>query len=70
MSVEDVDRAQFLADKLEDIDEAIQEVKDAISDALSGQEYEELIGIKTDLLRDRLAVVEQLEEIGLEDPDL
>ena len=70
MSVEDVDRAQFLADKLEDIDEAIQEVKDAISDALSGQEYEELIGIKTDLLRDRLAVVEQREEIGLEDPDL
>ena len=70
MSVEDVDRAQFLADKLEDIDEAIQEVKDAISDALSGQEYEELIGIKTDLLRDRLALVEQLEEIGLEDPDL
>lgn len=70
MSVEDVDRAQFLADKLEDIDEAIQEVKDAISDALSGQEYEELIGIKTDLLRDRQALVEQLEEIGLEDPDL
>lgn len=70
MSVEDVDRAQFLADKLEDIDEAIQEVKDAISDALSGQEYEELIGIKTDLLRDRQLLVEQLEEIGLEDPDL
>ena len=64
------ERAEDLDESLRGIDEAIQEVKDAISDALSGQEYEELIGIKTDLLRDRLAVVEQLEEIGLEDPDL
>lgn len=63
-------RKEDLAESLRQIDDAIEEIRDEIPEAANGHEYEDLIAIKTDLLRDRQAVVEQLEALGLEDPDL
>ncbi|QZD97687.1 hypothetical protein SEA_PLATTE_95 [Microbacterium phage Platte] len=59
-----------LADELEVIDLAIQEAKDAMIAADSAQIYHQAFEAKVDLLRDRQRIVEQLEELGSEDPDL
>lgn len=64
------DRAQFIAEALEDIDEAIQEAKDAMLAADSTGIYQQALDAKVDLLRDRQLLVEQLEALGLEGPDL
>ncbi|AWY05074.1 hypothetical protein SEA_HORTUS1_96 [Microbacterium phage Hortus1] len=59
-----------LADELEVIDLAIKEAKDAMIAADSAQIYHQAFEAKVDLLRDRQRIVEQLEELGSEDPDL
>lgn len=64
------EQIQALAEQLVDIDIAIQEAKDAMADALGGVYYAEALGVKEELLRERHEIVEKLEEIGLEDPDL
>lgn len=61
---------ELLADQLVDIDEAIGEAEDAMLAADSAQIYHQAFEAKVDLLRDRQRIVEQLEEVGLEDPDL
>lgn len=64
------DRAQVLAERLTDIDADIESAKDAMREALSASEYQDALDAKVAFLADRQVVVEQLEEIGLEDPDL
>lgn len=64
------ERIQSLAEQLVDIDESIQEAKDAMLNADSAQIYHAAFEAKVDLLRDRQSLVEKLEELGLEDPDL
>ncbi|AWY05919.1 hypothetical protein SEA_PIONEER3_96 [Microbacterium phage Pioneer3] len=64
------EQVQALAEALEDIDERIQEAKDAMIAADSAQIYHQAFEAKVDLLRDRQRIVEQLEELGSEDPDL
>lgn len=64
------DSREDLAESLSSTDQAIEDVKDAMSEAVGGREYQELLDIKVDLLRDRQAIVEQLEALGLEDPAL
>lgn len=64
------ERAEDLAQSLQGVQDAIDDINDAIHDANGGREYEDLIGIKVSLLADRQAIVEQLEALGLEDPDL
>lgn len=64
------EHVQALAEALEDIDERIQEAKDAMLAADSSAIYHQAFEAKVDLLRDRQRIVEQLEEAGSEDPDL
>lgn len=64
------EQVQALAEALEDVDSRIQEAKDAMLAADSAQIYHQAFEAKVDLLRDRQRLVEQLEELGLEDPDL
>lgn len=64
------ERIQALAEALEDVDERIQEAKDAMIAADSPRIYHQALEAKVDLLRDRQRIVEQLEELGSEDPDL
>ncbi|QIG58638.1 hypothetical protein SEA_HUBBS_93 [Microbacterium phage Hubbs] len=61
-------RAEELAESLSSIQDAIDDIKEAISEANGAREHQELLDVKVDLLRDRQAVVEQLEALGLEDP--
>lgn len=64
------DRREDIAESLFAVEDAIDDIKDAMSEAVGGREYQELLDIKVDLLRDRQAIVEQLEDLGLEDPAL
>ena len=61
---------ETLAEALIDIDERIQEAKDAMQAADSSRIYQQALEAKVDLLRDRQSIVEKLEELGLEDPGL
>ncbi|QDH48102.1 hypothetical protein LUPINE_94 [Microbacterium phage Lupine] len=62
------DQREELAQALAYIDEDIQDAKDAMQNADSARMYHRALEVKVDLLRDRQAVVEQLEALGLEDP--
>ncbi|AWY06425.1 hypothetical protein SEA_TANDEM_96 [Microbacterium phage Tandem] len=64
------EQVQALAEALEDIDERIREAKDAMMGSDSAAIYHQAFEAKVDLLRDRQRIVEQLEELGSEDPDL
>lgn len=63
-----IERISALAEVLEDIDSAIQDAKDAMLAASTI--YHQAFEAKAILLADRQRVVEQLEEIGIEDPEL
>lgn len=64
------DRREDIAEALFAVEDKIDDIKDAMSEADGAKEYQELLDIKVDLLRDRQAIVEQLEALGLEDPAL
>ena len=59
---------ETLAEALIDIDERIQEAKDAMQAADSSRIYQQALEAKVDLPRDRQSIVEKLEELGLEAP--
>lgn len=59
-----------LAEELVDVDERIEEAKSAMQNADSARLHHQAFEAKVDLLRDRQRIVERLEELGLEDPDL
>lgn len=61
---------ESLAEQLVDIDAAIESAKDAMRNALTSREYQEALDAKVTFLADRVQIVEQLEALGLEDPDL
>lgn len=65
-----IERTQALAEALYDIDNSIQEARHDMLAADSAQIYHQAFEAKEELLRDRQRIVEQLEEVGLEDPDL
>lgn len=64
------DSREELAESLSLVDQDIEDVRDEMSEALGGREYQDLLDIKVDLLRSRQVIVEQLEALGLEDPAL
>lgn len=61
---------ESLAEALVDIDADIEDAKVAKNNAESPRQYFEIEGIIESLRADRQAIVEQLESLGLEDPDL
>lgn len=64
------DSAEDLAQRLVDINAELEETRQAKFDAETDSQYEEIITYRAGLLADRQAVIEQLESLGLEDPDL
>lgn len=63
-------QAEALAEELIRIDRDIEECKLDIQDAESDLQYHAAFTAREALYVDRNRIVEQLEEIGLEDPDL
>lgn len=64
------DRREALAQSLVDIDESLSQLETVIDNSGWVTTMKLAGDAKADLLRERRDVVRQLEELGLEDPDL